>query len=240
MWKNSAAILCGALFFAADASAQSIPELRRRVSSLEQAVRELDSRTTSNTRRLRRHEAILKDLAAADAALTRAVEANAATTVELGRVVEAQGTTLGEARREIQTLQQRVASLEQRVVEVAVPTGAIAYFGNSECPVGWSRALELNGRYAVAVADNTKNYVGTTVGAPLEGPEDRPAGAHTHRFDDTVSRAGYDGPMDRFLLESYSRMGLQYISIGDRTDNGDGLRSGTNAPYVMLSACRKN
>src|SRR5690606_36354902 len=56
-----------------------------------------------------------------------------------------------------------------------VPSGTIAFFATSACPVGWTQYAAANGRYIVAVSG--AGSASTTVGSALDDGEDR---AHTH------------------------------------------------------------
>lgn len=118
---------------------------------------------------------------------------------------------------------------------VNVPTGGIVYF-NSACPSGWSEYTPLQGRYAVGVPSG--GSVGTQVGTALTNAENRPAGQHSHGFNDyfyNQTTGGYDTGATSMPYPTGS-----LTSISNNTDSGTGLVAGTNAPYVQLRACSKD
>ncbi|MET0273417.1 MAG: hypothetical protein ABW360_10535 [Phenylobacterium sp.] len=115
-----------------------------------------------------------------------------------------------------------------------LPRGMVAFFQLNGCPRGWADApATWQGRYVVATIGG--EAPGQVVGDALASRENRPAGAHTHTTgvaftggncsDGKCARWGGNGAIQRNPL---------------RTDGGDGLKAGTNAPYVALRACVRN
>lgn len=119
----------------------------------------------------------------------------------------------------------------------SVPPGMIAFFAGATCPGHWARADELRGRYVVGGDPNHLEDIGKAVGTALESSEDRPTGAHTHVTTNTqpVANAGRDRMM--------GGGNGGFIDPGFKSDGGADLagkplKAGTNAPYIILTACR--
>ena len=89
--------------------------------------------------------------------------------------VPAETAKFSELSDKLDRLSSRTSELERN----RIPSGAIAYFEQKDCPAGWSRAITLSGRYAVGVHEANKNETGTVIGNVLGHKEDRPVGAHT-------------------------------------------------------------
>lgn len=127
--------------------------------------------------------------------------------------------------------------VQRFIVVSSVPESMIAYFSVNDCPDGWSRADELRGRYVVGSDPTHPEALNKTVGSALDALENRPAGRHIHTAINTVPQA--NGGRDRM-------MGGGGGGFSDpRQDTSDGsdskvmpLKDGTNAPYIVLTACR--
>ena len=121
-----------------------------------------------------------------------------------------------------------------------VPSGAIAYFEEKNCPVGWSRATTLSGRYAVGVHEANKNETGVVIGNVLGHKEDRPVGAHTHRHQNHFTAANPSEIYAGIKGAEWKHPGgtINFGIMRPQTES-TGVPS-TAAPYMLLSACRKN
>ncbi|MGO7869887.1 hypothetical protein AB9E15_11595 [Rhizobium leguminosarum] len=118
-----------------------------------------------------------------------------------------------------------------------LPSGLIAFFNTATCPGNWARADEVRGRYVVGSDPNHLGDIGKAVGIALEPLENRPAGAHSHNSTNTVPVAGggrdqmMGGGKGGFLDPKVeSDLGLDQSKTP--------LKSGTNAPYIVLTACK--
>jgi hypothetical protein len=126
---------------------------------------------------------------------------------------------------------------QERVASVAFPVNMIAFFSSPVCPDGWTRADEMRGRYAVGVDPNNREYVGTRVGIELAHLENRPAGDHGHAYVNTVPV--HNGGRDTLMGGGRSGFNDLTRTTTTSTDqDGQALVEGTNAPYVLLTACR--
>lgn len=115
--------------------------------------------------------------------------------------------------------------------DAALPFGTVAWFSRPSCPSGWTVAGEVVGRYVVGVREN--GPVGATVGQPLAEGENRPTGWHQHNYQDGVVRG--DPP------EIAAGSGAKRRDVTRTTGGPVGdPPQGTNAPYVLLLACRKS
>ena len=169
---------------------------------------------------------------------------------ELQRSVEAAGTIV-KAAQDLRLVSSEIASKAladttlQGIIAgkvTPIPQGTIAFFALDRCPTeaGWTEFEPLRGRYAVGVP--ASGQAGLLVGQALTNGESRPAGARLHQYEyqRTVGAnvGSGAGPVaagkdyDRFSVKGEA--GLALARAGDEQ-----LKSGTNAPYVQLLACRK-
>ena len=128
------------------------------------------------------------------------------------------------------TLEKEVAILKQKVASFS---GLIAYFLTPDCPSGWIRENNLTGRYPVGVDPAAKGDVTKAVGTALSNLEDRPAGQHVHNYSDNKVAWG----LEPYIVKEGGPIGIE--AAPRTTELGNGLKPGTNAPYVQLSACKK-
>lgn len=116
----------------------------------------------------------------------------------------------------------------------ALPSGMIAFF-KTECPTdaGWSSYGPGQGRYLVGVPRS--GTVEASVGMELSDKENRPAGQHQHTYNryNFANRRG-----DPQMMFRSPGGGLVVVGT-EKTDSGDGLKPGTNAPYIQLHVCEK-
>ncbi|SFV01033.1 hypothetical protein SAMN05192541_109289 [Bradyrhizobium arachidis] len=123
------------------------------------------------------------------------------------------------------------------IVVNSIPQNMIAYFTRSDCPEGWSRADELRGRYVVGIDPSHLDTLGKTVGSALDSMENRPAGRHSHTAVNTVPQAG--GGRDRMMGGGGGGFADPRMDTSDGSDSKPSpLKDGTNAPYIVLTACR--
>ncbi|MDI3560221.1 hypothetical protein [Bradyrhizobium sp. Arg816] len=123
------------------------------------------------------------------------------------------------------------------IVVNSIPQNMIAYFIAAECPEGWNRADELRGRYVVGVDPSHLDTLGKTVGAALDNLENRPAGRHSHTAVNTVPQA--NGGRDRMMGGGGGGFADPKMETSDGSDSKPTpLKDGTNAPYIVLTACR--
>jgi hypothetical protein len=129
-----------------------------------------------------------------------------------------------------------VAALENSVGKITpLPTDTIAFFFLDKCPDNWTDEPRLAGRYAVGLMSGGE--LGKEVGTKLDPSEDRAAGAHVHKHNTVVMADRYP-PAGANVQFRNPGGGLQPQG-GWVTDAGTDLKPGTNAPYVLLRACRK-
>ena len=145
----------------------------------------------------------------------------------------------------------RLRSLERQVV----PSGTLAYFSLSECPLGWEVSQSAIGRYIVGVSANGE--LGATVGTRLSDRENRATGKHSHSPKDGAGRltartfVGHgDAATSNGGVQSsggdccnYREFDTQNVPV-QASPMPDGASTsgdvaGTNAPYVQLLACTK-
>ena len=139
----------------------------------------------------------------------------------------------------LESLQGAVAELKQETANLeqyTVRAGTISYFASEDCPDHWTRALELTGRYVVAVSQAQKEHVGSGVGIPLTHGENRSAGRHTHSTKVRKLDCSRESP------DPFKPGGDCSYHDDDaiESNHGNNLEAGTNAPYILLTACRKN
>lgn len=118
------------------------------------------------------------------------------------------------------------------LTEYEIPKDAIGLF-LGPCPKGWKDFQQAFGRYLVVVGSSNFHLVGTQVGSPLVGDENRPAGKHEHGYvvDEHLNRQG------AVQLEFRSPGGGHMPTVSRTTDSGSGLKEGTNAPYLLVTGC---
>lgn len=151
---------------------------------------------------------------------------------EAGTVVRTLGPIF--ASKRTPSLESEVSSLK---AALGMLKGTIAFFSTPDCPKGWDRENTLNGRYPVGVNPDSKANVGKAVGQALLNEENRPAGQHTHLFTD--SNVTYDNPDPARGIKQQKGDPWGPNTTGRNTELGNGLIPGTNAPYMQLSACKK-
>lgn len=124
-------------------------------------------------------------------------------------------------------LDETITDVMMRLDEVerrGVPRGTIAYF-EGPCPSPqWQEFTKLQGRYAVGV--NSDGDIGEQVGIALTDRENRPVGKHDHGI--TFSKKNE---------KASSGSSEHHASSASTKTLPAGKVSGTNAPYVQLSAC---
>lgn len=146
--------------------------------------------------------------------------------------VPSQTSKLLEMSSKIDSLYQGFVELE----ESKVLPGTIAFFESQDCPVGWSRAAQLSGKYIVATYEENKDDVGISVGTRLSSKENRPTGNHVHGLTTLdYHRADYAGGGGGVDFSSSEK-----ITTLPKPIKNMSFVDGTNAPYILLSACRKN
>lgn len=125
----------------------------------------------------------------------------------------------------------------ERIDRSLIPSGMVAFFATAECPTGWLRADELRGRYIVGLDPNRRSDVGKVVGSELGHMENRPAGQHRHTHRNTMPVAG--GGRDQMMGGGRGGFNdpVENTGTGDAAQ-GEPLKPGTNAPYILLSACK--
>jgi hypothetical protein len=127
------------------------------------------------------------------------------------------------------------------IVPDQIPPSAVMFFKGSACPSGWgalknSAGGNVSGRYLVGMAPGlAANQYGAQVGTALSPLQNRPAGAHSHNFsEEGVFTTG----------DEVGGLGTEVREVASTTNNrttnqGNGLISGTNAPYLQLLVCEK-
>jgi hypothetical protein len=151
--------------------------------------------------------------------------------------INAVASILGSGQFEEEVQKAVLSPAFQKIVHAQlspIPTGTIAYFNQEQCPGGWSQAFELRGRYAVGVG-NPRGNVGKSIGQALEDGENRATGWHTHQYQDFS--VGGDPPPPS-SIQGGNSVPRKLISRTSEGPDG-GPRRGTNAPYVLLLACKK-
>lgn len=118
----------------------------------------------------------------------------------------------------------------------SIPPGMIAFFSGPRCPPKWDRADELRGRYIVGADPNHPEDVGKPIGIALESGENRPAGKHTHGYVHTGPHA--NGGRDRMMGGGNGGFDDPVNQTDGGADATGPLKDGTNAPYLILIACR--
>jgi hypothetical protein len=141
-----------------------------------------------------------------------------------------------------------------------VPSGAIAFYAQSQCPAGWSPYEPARGRYVVGLGGG--GTVEGAVGTPLGDNENRPVGQHNHGVNDPGHRhrvlqaspilvGGNVVPQRIMGTTSASQLtalpdnpaSLQQALSDETTGitlDPAGSVPGTNAPYVQLLACKQD
>ena len=122
----------------------------------------------------------------------------------------------------------------RRVINATVPSGMVAFF-RAECQreLGWRPYQQADGRYVVGVPrDGTVEAV---VGLSLDDKENRPAGQHEH----TINRYNFSDRTGEPQMQFRSPGGGLVVVGTEKSQSGDGLKPGTNAPYVQLYACER-
>ena len=118
--------------------------------------------------------------------------------------------------------------------QYTVKKGTISYFDSADCPEGWNRADKLSGRYVVATLESHRYDVGKQVGSPLESEENRATGQHSHQTKNTEPACQ---PPNHNQLMGGGGCGFRHKWPHSKPDTG--LKEGTNAPYILLTACKK-
>lgn len=91
------------------------------------------------------------------------------------------GVELPGVKETISDIKDRLDRLEPNIVQ----PNTIAFFLTNQCPVSWSPLSDdLYGRYIVAVREGES--IGAVVGKRLDDKENRPVGAHIHKYKDTT------------------------------------------------------
>lgn len=117
----------------------------------------------------------------------------------------------------------------------AVPSGAIMFFNQSTCPLGWTELLVARGRYLMGLPTNGELLA--VVGDTLSNKEDRPTGQHRHYgsyYRNNVSGGVIPGTgtiSEQPLLATIPR----YQQEGTVIET-----AGTNAPYLQCLVCVKD
>lgn len=112
-----------------------------------------------------------------------------------------------------------------------VPVSLVAFYNGTACPAGWAELTEARGRYIVG--RNSGGTLLAQVGTALTDQENRATGSHTHRIEHrhTSGSAG---------LHVISPVTGSTPSLLDwETNTPSGAVTGTNAPYLQLTACQK-
>jgi hypothetical protein len=111
------------------------------------------------------------------------------------------------------------------------PTGMVAFFPQSECPVGWEPATYAQGRLLLGVTDLTTYTLGKQVGAALANLT---APSHEHAFAVTLT-----------LSEKEEGWGVcgggneEGAAKGTYTVNGPALHNDPDLPLFQILACEK-
>ena len=132
----------------------------------------------------------------------------------------------------------------------SVPQGMLLFFNLSDCPEGWTKVSDSQGRYLVALQQN--GTLNGTAGTNLSDQENRATGQHdhsigvvehTHTFNGGASGGGsaYACSSPPGSPNTISGNWAQSsVSTTGITINAYGDVEGTNAPYIQLLLCQKN
>jgi hypothetical protein len=118
----------------------------------------------------------------------------------------------------------------------------VAFFLAPKCPFegGWEPYEKARGRYFVGINDPTSDALGKQIGMSLRDEENRPTGAHTHKFTAfTTGKESFTGGALTYVFSGhggFERSTVTQDTMTAQAGNGD-LAPGTNAPYVLLLAC---
>jgi hypothetical protein len=129
------------------------------------------------------------------------------------------------------------------------PAGAVMFFDLASCPSGWSEYTAGRGRYIVG--NPSAGTLGAAVGTALSDTENRPTGQHTHAVIDPGHVHGVDYDTEQLANEGNTIGGTHMVGSNSKTEFSStaftgitiadaGTVAGTNAPYVQLTACRKD
>lgn len=121
----------------------------------------------------------------------------------------------------------RLAVIERSLV----PSGAVIFIEDRNCPPGWRADPKLKGRYVVGLQDG--GTVGESVGQALSDKENRATGKHTHRV--TYNR----GRVNRTKGGNADHKATDDELPHAVTTEAAGTVDGTNAPYVQYLGCMK-
>lgn len=139
---------------------------------------------------------------------------------------------LAETCSDEEKTREAIACIEAKMASgVGTPSNMVAFFRANACPSGWESDDQSRGRYIVAV--NAPGEIGAIVGEALADKENRATGQHSHPF---VDRYNKHAASDGYLSGDGSSGSHPF----DKTTGGvPGAKSGTNAPYIQLLACKK-
>lgn len=147
----------------------------------------------------------------------------------------AAGAWVTSSGQDLQVLERKLVAIEDKVESIS-PSGMVAFFEKKECPGGWTRKESIMGRYVVGAS--SPDDIGKPIGSALKRNEDRPAGAHTHSYqDDAVGHNAsnrYEGLLTQFKGDSSVAL---YHRSGTSGGVVEGVPQGTNSPYIQLTAC---
>jgi hypothetical protein len=121
------------------------------------------------------------------------------------------------------------------LAKVEISRDAIGFFMTA-CPPNWRPFQQATGRYLVVADSTLPGLLGTTVGTALDGAENRPAGAHKHGFMADQHQSQSTGNEVEWMDPGGGHM----PTVARETDDGVGLKAGTNAPFILVNACLKD
>ena len=146
-----------------------------------------------------------------------------------------------------------------------VPSGTIAFFATT-CPTAWSEYTAARGMYIVG--NPASGTLATAVGTALTNLENRPVGQHLHSVDPGSTGVGISDPGHGHNIQDYNTCGgggnavnnftswtcgsawpaamtnttgiSASVDIATFNSANSGSVAGTNAPYIQLTACKKD
>jgi len=157
------------------------------------------------------------------------------------------GKELAALQGDVKNAQGLVQSMTDKAAKEAVAKytfdGAVVAMNRTDCPAGWHAFEQGHGRYIVGLPIGGK--LGGTQGFALSDLEDRPAGRHTHLYqDDSIgsgSRFTVDGGSPPHGLVTRATDSNPQVEPADpKSPKQEPAVKGTNAPYIQLLLCEQD
>jgi hypothetical protein len=144
---------------------------------------------------------------------------------------------------EVPGLDETIAQLSKRVAKVEaqiVPKNTVAHFNRPDCPGGWEKVADSwRGRYLVSAV--VAGTVAQVVGNALAPNENRVTGRHGHTADTAFFGGGCTSDRKCAAWGNGPARGPRDVPpTSTKAPDGMTISDGTNAPYVILTACVKS